>query len=501
MTVAEAPLLTFRLNRRSLVLPAIALLGGAIAVVVVLTTDADPDPRAFAVFIPAIIRIVQIVTMTVTIDRTNVRATWGWLWTSDKTIPLERVQDVEIQRSILARLLGLTQVEVSSAGGSGSIKLSFFDGAGAEAFKAALSHAGLERRAPVSPAYPGGYSPYAGGGHAIPVHDVTGGEIVRSVIGGVVLTGLLIVVGLVLAVFVNPVFILPAVVMALITTGVAVSRALTIGPGESTVGDGLLRVRQGVLTLRTTSTPLPRIQIVSSAAGPSFQLFGFETVEYRSADAQTAKSERVRSSLTPCIARRSIHQFTAPLIGVRAPEDASLHELGPKALVSTVCRSVQTALFWALNIVAVAGLVAAVLGVVGSVSDHASVSEDAPAIALGVGLVVAVLALLVGVVCGLVGGFIRRERTRFGVDADALEVIDGIWTLRTKVVPLSKIQAVDVSRSPAQRICGTSSVEVDIAGLSGRWTVRVVDVLAADAEALARYLTAAAARSALPDGV
>ena len=115
--------------------------------------------------------------------------------------------------------------------------------------------------------------------------------------------------------------------------------------------------------------------------------------------------------------------------------------------------------------------------------------------------VMALLVLILRVIAAAVIGTIRAHRSTFGFGDDCFVVRDGVLLLQTKVVPLSKIQAVSIEESLAQRLVGAGTVLIDVAGTSGRWPVRVADIEIDRAIVLAKRLSDAASERALPDGV
>ncbi|NLA65309.1 MAG: PH domain-containing protein [Leucobacter sp.] len=54
-----------------------------------------------------------------------VESRWGIVFKQHRRAPLERIQSVNLQRSLLARLLGLTQVEIQTAGQGGKVALQY----------------------------------------------------------------------------------------------------------------------------------------------------------------------------------------------------------------------------------------------------------------------------------------------------------------------------------------------------------------------------------------
>jgi membrane protein YdbS with pleckstrin-like domain len=407
------------------------------------------------------------------------------LWTSDKSIPLDRVQDVEIQRSLIARILGLTQVEISSAGSGGNIKLSYFDLPDAERFRRLLVSAGLEAsRAGDSPGPPVAERP---------LHAVSQLEILRTVVVGASVGSLALVTGVVLAIVVHPLFVIPGLALLALTAFQWASSWLTIGPGQTSVRGDLLHTRQGLITLRSTNTPLRRIQILGAAAGPVYQLLGAERVSFESADAAVASSERVRTLISPGARRGLAEGLITPILGVGAPTEARRRQLGDHLVASNAAR-------WAFNsavALPVAALVAAIPVVYAVESDGSAAADWLAVIA-----VVMVLAVAPGAaMAGALWGSIRAARSWYSVDADCLVMHDGVWRLRSIAVPLAKVQAVDLRTDPAQRRFGTATLEIDIAGVSGRWAVKLPDLDADRAVALRDHVLAVATRIALADGV
>lgn len=509
------PTSTFRLHPRSYVVPVLGLSGVIIALGALVVTGVAPDPRLFFAAAPAVVRVVQIATMRIVIDDRHVRATWGWLWTSDTTIPLDRVQDVEIQRSLLARILGLTQVVVSSAGGSGTIKLSYFDAPSAEGFRASLAAAGLEHPEPVAGSPGGAGGPGSSGfgasgagspafgasGVEHPVHQVALREIVRSVAGGVAMVVLVTIVAVAVAIVWHPAALVAPVLAAPAVAALGVSVWLTIGAGVSVVVGGLVRLRQGVITLRSSSTPLARVQLLKASAGPIYQAFGWEKVEFRSADAAEDKAEQVRAVLSPGDVRGAMRGYASVMLG-GAVDASAERPIGSRVRRSTMARlafagSLALAV-WVMLVLCAASVVA-LLRAAGSVDANAA--SGAAWATWGVGALGAVTIVVASALVGWLAGMVRDARSVFGVDAGMLVVSDGVYRLQTKLIPLSKVQAVEVRSSPPQRWCDTASVVLDVAGVSGRWTVQIVDMDAGDAESLASFLAGAAAVSALPDGV
>lgn len=106
---------------------------------------------------------------------------------------------------------------------------------------------------------------------------------------------------------------------------------------------------------------------------------------------------------------------------------------------------------------------------------------------------VPVLALLIGVPLGWTYATARYRRTRFRLDADGLEIHDGLWWRRETRVSRRRVQHTDINRGPLDRRLGLASLKVYTAGtrlasieLDGVDAARAIelrDALLADASA------------------
>lgn len=204
----------------------------------------------------------------------------GILFRQHRQVPFERVQAVELSRPLLARLLGLAQVVVQSAGGSDShLRLAFLSLARAEQLRdELLVRAGRSDEATLAPpagpdGMPGGVIDALGArpgglaGAGIPVLSVPNGRLFVATIlhGSTIVLGAIALAaagGAGFGRFGSVVLVgLPA--MLPIALGVAISRAKELlAHGNFRIhdtGTGV-RVQEGLTDLRTTTIPLHRIQ-------------------------------------------------------------------------------------------------------------------------------------------------------------------------------------------------------------------------------------------------
>ena len=200
----------------------------------------------------------------------------GILFRQHRQVPFERVQAVELSRPILARLIGLAQVVVQSAGGSDShLRLAFLSLARAEQVRdELLVLAGRSDEV----THPGGIdadglatapttTAAAAAASGVPVLAVPNGRLFVATI----LHGSTIVLGTVILVAlggtglgaVGPLALVGVPALLPIAVGVAAGRVkelLTHGNfrlGDTGTG---VRVQEGLTDLRTTTIPLHRIQ-------------------------------------------------------------------------------------------------------------------------------------------------------------------------------------------------------------------------------------------------
>ncbi|KRE62590.1 PH domain-containing protein [Nostocoides sp. Soil756] len=237
----------------------------------------------------------------------------GVLYRQHRQVPLERVQAVETTRPLLARLLGLSQVVVQSAGGADShLTLAYLGAGRAEEVRAhLLDLAGrADERGPGAGAGGGGApaTPSDGAGPArvagrsrdegVPVLDVPNGRLFvatllhpATLVLGLVVLGLLVaaaVTGLGAGVLAGAPALVPVVF------GLAVGRVkelLVHGNFALSRTDTALRVRHGLTELRASSVPLHRVQAVEALQPLWWRPFGWWRVRVNVAGVRSDGSD------------------------------------------------------------------------------------------------------------------------------------------------------------------------------------------------------------------
>ena len=217
----------------------------------------------------------------------------GVLFRQHRQVPFERVQAVELSRPILARLFGLAQVVVQSAGGADSnLKLSFLSLARAERVRddlLALAGASdeavsqhLDVGAPIEGGVPLAGTAQGGPGAARPILEVPNGRLFVATIlhGSTIVLALLVIAALTgvgAANFGAVVFAgLPALVPIALGVGIGrVKELLTHGNFRLADAGSGLRIQHGLTDLRTTTIPLHRIQALDMVQPLWWRPFGW----------------------------------------------------------------------------------------------------------------------------------------------------------------------------------------------------------------------------------
>jgi putative membrane protein len=214
-----------------------------------------------------------------------------------------------------------------------------------------------------------------------------------------------------------------------------------------------LRRRRGLLTLSEVVIPLRRTQVAVIRGGMLERAFGWSSLAFQTLGAdpreggvQTAAPFARPDEIEPVLAEPGFP---------RPPEPASFRRLPLRAIVR---RTLPTSLLALL-----AGIVALL---VDARFGYAAV-------------VLAVIAL---------GAGLRWRRHRHLIGETALFVTGGLFTKRLWIIPFEKAQAIFVTRSPLQRTLGLASLLVDTAGAPMVRTPEIVDLDAAEADALSRDL-------------
>ncbi|NNC47298.1 MAG: PH domain-containing protein [Sphingomonas sp.] len=225
------------------------------------------------------------------------------------------------------------------------------------------------------------------------------------------------------------------------------------------------RRRRGLFTLTDVVMPLKRVQAAILATGPVRRFFGYGEMKLQSLARESAKVG---------------DHLVAPL-ATRPETDAILHSMEWRPLEGTSdWQRPAKAYFW----IGLLWLIPAIIGASVGLTIAAAQTE-VPSWLFWIGL--AFVALVV------VGRYIDYRRRRHRIDDDRFLIRSGWWRQRLVILPLKNIQSADLAYNFVSRAFGVADVKLGVAGGSGFSAHGVHSVTLEDAYALRQDLLRAAA--------
>jgi putative membrane protein len=379
-------------------------------------------------------------TYTVTEDRLVLDE--GVLRRRHRVVPYARVQQVDVTQRLMHRLFDVASLYVETAGESGStaVELSVLTRTDAEALQAfvlerrqATSRQDVARAEPVAPQRV--LAEMSWEDLLLAGATSSGVVIVPAVLAGIGLpwialgvargeaplaTGLIAVAVLVAG---------SLVAAAVVATLSIVSTLLGDWAWTASEHGDDLRVRRGLLELRTQSLPRRRIQRITVIDNPLRRWLGVTSVVLHTA--ATPGSGHVTTVRVPLVRRSELDAFLRSVMGYTW------------ALPRLLPRSPRARLRAVIRRVAVLGL-----AFVGPVT-----------VRPGVAWVLAPLALL-----GIPWGLVAHRRAGLAVTDERVILASGVLHHRIDIAPRNRIQSTRTSSSPFQRQAGLVTLHVDLAG-------------------------------------
>lgn len=446
--------------------------------------------------VTAVSRVLLWQRFRYSFDGAVLRVDSGLLSRSHRALDVARIQQVEVDRSLIERLVGLATLRVETAGGTGEteVELRVIPEADADRLRSAV-------RASKAAIQGGGHAEAVGGTEV----DVTGtgtdatgedgrvlvevglGRIVLAAISGSRLLVLPAILGaslqffgeatelggdaldpealaqrvLALGVIAIIVLLIPASFVAATAVGVLRDWGWTM----RRVDDDL-HVTHGLLSTRASVLPLARVQLVEVQRNWIRRAFGFATIRVHSAGGGGGGDRRVT---VPLVRNDEVDGLVAELLpGVDGIPPLARH---PRpAQRRAVFRWVRAALVPAALLLFVPNL-AGELRILGAVLP------------------------VVAVVLGLV----EYQQLAHGMTDRVLAGRSGALSVTTGLAPLVKVQGVTRSASPFQRRLHLASLTAHVAGPGG--DLGVLDLGADDGTELHAALVIAAADPYVPDHV
>jgi putative membrane protein len=477
---------------RSIVLPAVAVLASGLWASVPLVVG----------LVGAVVvgRVLAWQRFRFSFDGDVVRVESGVLQRSHRSVDVARVQQVEIDRPLVQRLLGVATLRIETAGADDepeielrvltegdAVALRDAVRAGRDRARASTTAAPADVTAPDDPSRPAHEVLLALPLGRIALTAVTGAQLLvaPALIGGALQLTELRLDELVLDVARRIATLgstLGSAVLAVVAvvTGLTVMVVTTLAVGI--VRDGRFRVerigedlvvRRGLLGTRESTLPLRRIQVVRVVSNPLRRVLGLATVRVHSAGSGGGGDRR--RVTVPLLTPAEVELLVGRLLPSEAPMPRP--EGHPPAATR---RAVVRRLLPIVELVALGALLVLVL--------RPGPPEGAPLPLLVLGAALAaVLAVLTAVLLGIAEG----RALGHGRSARLLVVRHGALMRTTDVLPLERLQAVTHVTNWFQRRLGLASIVAHVAGPGG--DVRIVDAAEEDARWLRAELAVAAA--------
>lgn len=449
-------------------------------------------------------RVLDWGRRTYAFDGAELRVESGIVGRSLRTLDVARIQQIEIRRGFLQRLLGLSVVRVETAGSASEpeVELRVIAHADATDLRSAVRAAKSALARPDAALDPSGPT-RAPGVDAVapePILTVPARHVVLASVTGVRLLVLPAVLAAAaqLAGDISDRFwdwlarrldLVGETAAPLLADGGAAGTAWVVGialvSGATLVAataaavtgllrdgdfrvdrvEGDLHVSRGLLSTRESLVPLKRVQLVAIRSNWLRRMLGFATVEIRSAGGSAGRGGSVTIPLLPI---SDVERFLGEILP-DMPELPPLVAHPRSALRRTLVRRVTRA-----------ALLAVVIGAGLSWGGWLTPRSAVPLVAL-VGL-------------GAVRGIAEFRALGHAV-TDAIVVSrHGGLSLTTSVGPLNKVQGVERRAGPFQRRLNLASLDVHVAGPLARLTIRD-----AGSERLTELRTALTRRAARAD--
>lgn len=412
----------------------------------------------------------------------------GILTRTRRSIPFDRIQDVDIERKLLARIFGLAKIRIETGGGGKDEGvIDSVTVAEADRLRAAV-RAGRDAALPAARAEAEA-EPAADSGHRL----LFAMDTKRVLLLGLFNFSLVYIAGLfaLLQTF-EPLLpfdvydparwaglvdrnlpdrftagaILSIAFIALLLGVVAgVARTLSRDHGFRLTAEGrrMRRVR-GLFTHSETVIARKRIQLALVATGPVRRRFGWFELSFQSLGAGADGSGR--QSAAPLATLDELEPVLAEAGGLGLPPPPELVMVSRRHLARSLIRLVPVA--------------AAIL--IGAYWEPRLL------------LLLALLPLLAA------GAWLGRRFHRYGLADGRLFVRRGVWRQKLWVVPVRNVQATSLSRSRPQRWLGLITLSIDTAGAPMTDGVRIVDVRDEIGRALAADISAQRGHSGRKSG-
>jgi len=395
----------------------------------------------------------------------------GWLFRQNRTIPLERIQNVTVTRNLVERALNVATLKIETAsGGESEAQLSVVRFEDVESIEAQLRRPGeihgIAQGDPIAP--PEIPVVYRASIKDLVIAGATenrAGLIFASIIGLLGSSGLLqtrmrdlplerlknldVATGIAFGAIALLVFILIGWLASMATT-VAKYFDFTLSDDNE-----VLRIQHGLFSHVRSSIPRRRVQSASFQTPLLQRLSGFGRVMASSAASFKDESTGGRALVSPM---------------VRIPEaDSFIERILPGYTLQGLDYRMASPISWIRGAVGSMPLFAIIAGVLIATNRHAFLPIPGALFALSV-----------------FGSYKSWRVYRYAFSEDRVVTISGWLTRTTTIVPIDRIQWALASQSPFQRRWGVAEVKAYTASATAVDTIVIGDIPAEEAFALAQ---------------
>ncbi|MGI8986944.1 MAG: PH domain-containing protein [Nocardioidaceae bacterium] len=248
------------------------------------------------------------------ISSDEIRVDSGFIMRKSRRVRIERLQAVEVQQPVMARLLGMAELKLEVAGSDGSVKLAFLPLAQATALRQEV----LARKGTGT----AGTAPDAEQQPEVPLFAVDTGRLAASLVlrTGFVATLGFAVLGVVVGAATGTPLGMPVVLGAALAVGSFWVRQMLSWGRFTIAGTGQgLRIRNGLLSLRSQTVPLGRVQGLVVVEPILWRLFGWARMDVTVAGVggrPDDEAQQIESALVPVATKAEVLALMRRVHGV-----------------------------------------------------------------------------------------------------------------------------------------------------------------------------------------
>ena len=375
------------------------------------------------------------------IEEDKIKITKGVIRKNQREIPLKRIQNVDISRNIVHRVVGLSKVDLETAGGSDT--------------EASLKYVTPDEGERIREHVKGGAEKHSDQEKDTEdqetFYEISDGKLVllsaisldRRTLFGFFTIFAFFSAGL--GVAVENLGLPGTVILSVLMTGTAILIFLSnfVINFEKYYGFRLwrnrdsLRYERGLLNRKEGSIPLDKIQTMSVEENILKRLTGYATLKIETAGYSGEKAMKQGSEAAiPLDSREAVVRFAEKLQNIKTPE------------TQEISRKARRRYFARYSLITLPLVIL-------------SVALNAPAVITTVTVVLSALTPL--------AAHLKWKNRGYGIGKEHFRTVNGFWNRKTMITPYYRIQNLIETRSIFQRRWNLSSLTMDVAG-AGRIT-------------------------------